>query len=142
MNHFTPVTALLGGALIGLAATALLLFNGRIAGVSGILGALVRWPTSDGDTAWRWLFIAGLVSGGVVVRFAHADAFGGPGTSLPALWLAGLLVGIGSRVALGCTSGHGVCGTARFSPLSIAVTATFIVTGAMVVFALRRLGLS
>ena len=134
-----PLAPIVGGALIGLAATALLLFNGRIAGVSGIVGGLVRRRPSEGDTAWRSLFVAGLVSGGLVVRSVQARAFNGPHTPLLVLLLAGLFVGIGSRVAGGCTSGHGVCGLARLSPRSIVATALFMATAVVTSFLLRHL---
>jgi len=97
MNHFTPFSALVGGALVGFAATALLLFDGRLAGVSGIVAGLVPQRRDGGDAGWRWLFLAGLVSGGLFVRFVTASAFDGPRTSLPELLLAAW--GRGSRVA-------------------------------------------
>ncbi len=141
MNDFTPVSALAGGVLIGLAATLLLLFDGRIAGVSGIVAGLSR---PDGEPkAWRAMFVVGLLCGGVVLRIARPSAFEGlPHTALPVMAVAGLLVGLGARAAGGCTSGHGVCGTARLSLRSILVTVTFIVAGAFVVFLTHRGGAS
>ncbi len=140
MSHFSPLPALIGGLLIGLGSIALLLFNGRIAGISGIVAGSAR-PT-PGDGAWRWLFLAGLVTGGLLVRLVSSHAFDGPSTSLPTLAVAGVLVGVGSRIAGGCTSGHGVCGTARLSRRSIVATVTFIVAGALAVFLVHRGGLS
>lgn len=120
--------ALAGGALIGLAASLMLLLNGRIAGISGIVGGLLR--PSRGDTAWRAAFLGGLVAGGVVLALVA------PGTmrfavdrSLFAVAAAGLLVGFGTRMGNGCTSGHGVCGVTRLSPRSLVATGTFMATG-------------
>jgi uncharacterized membrane protein YedE/YeeE len=137
MEHFTPYAALLGGSLIGLSACLLLLATGRIAGISGIVAGLLV-PTPDGKL-WRALFVAGLVAGCLATRMAAPD-----GTevvmiaSAPSLAIAGLLVGFGTRVANGCTSGHGVCGIARLSPRSIAATITFMVSGALTVFVVRH----
>ena len=139
MSDFTPLPALAGGVLIGLAAAALLLFNGRIAGISGIVAGLARGPLEERD--WRWLFVGGLLSGGLLLRLFYGEAFGGtPRGSVLSLGLSGLLVGIGSRVAGGCTSGHGVCGTGRLSTRSMLVTATFIATGAVTVLLTHRGG--
>lgn len=137
MEQFTPVSALCGGALIGLSAALLLLANGRIAGISGIVGGLLT-PAAEG-LPWRGAFLGGLVGGAVVARFAG----GGPAeltmvTSPAGLVVAGLLVGVGTRVANGCTSGHGVCGVARLSPRSLAATGTFMLTGALTVFTVRH----
>jgi uncharacterized membrane protein YedE/YeeE len=134
--HFTPWASLAGGMLIGLAAALLLLFEGRIAGISGILGGLLRPKT--GDTAWRALFLLGLLL---------APLFYGAVHPLPALhidassgWLvaAGLLVGAGTRYGSGCTSGHGVCGVARRSPRSMAATGLFVLAGFVTVYLLRH----
>lgn len=122
-----------GGALIGLAAVLLLVLDGRIAGVSGILGGLLDAP---GDRGWRLAFLAGLPLGAAL----YAATAGGLPQSLPGwptLLLAGLLVGFGTRLGSGCTSGHGVCGLARRSPRSLAATATFIATGMITVYLLR-----
>jgi uncharacterized protein len=125
MSNFTPYSALIGGALIGLAVAVLMLANGRIAGISGIVGGLLR-PRS-GDLDWRIAFVAGLVLAPLLVR-----AVGGPMpdaaplAGLPVLAVAGLLVGFGTRLGGGCTSGHGVCGIARLSTRSLLVTATFM----------------
>jgi uncharacterized membrane protein YedE/YeeE len=134
--HFTPWTALAGGLLIGLAATVFVLFNGRIAGISGILGGLLR-PVR-GDLGWRAAFLAGLVAAPLVYGLAAAlpvvtvDA--GTGT----LVAAGLLVGIGTRYGAGCTSGHGVCGISRLSPRSLAATAAFMLAGFVTVYLVRH----
>ena len=125
MENFTPVNAILGGCLIGLAATALLWLNGRIAGVSGIVGGLVT-PTRV-DFGWRILFALGLVVGVAAYRYAGGSLQQIEITApMPILLGAGLLVGFGTQMGGGCTSGHGVCGIARFSVRSIAATLTFI----------------
>ena len=133
---FTPWAALGGGALIGLAVALLLLLNGRIAGISGIVGPLLR--PRRGDTAWRVAFVAGLVAApalyaliGTVPR-SHIEA--GP----LALVGAGLLVGVGTRYGAGCTSGHGVCGLSRLSPRSLVATAVFMAAGFATVFVIRH----
>jgi hypothetical protein len=134
--HFTPLTALAGGALIGLAAGWLVLFNGRIAGISGIVGGLLR-PRA-GDIAWRVAFVAGIVAAPALYRlFAPL-----PPSRVDAGWVllivAGLLVGVGTRYGSGCTSGHGVCGLSRLSPRSLAATLTFMVAGFVTVALLRH----
>lgn len=123
------IRALEGGALIGLSATLMLAFNGRVTGISGIVGGLV--VPSPGDVSWRALFVAGLFIGGLVARFALPGAFGAGAAPLALVAIAGLFVGFGTRVGNGCTSGHGVCGISRLSPRSIAATLTFITTGAL-----------
>ena len=131
------VRPLLGGVLIGIASAALLLLNGRIAGVSGIVGGLVR--VRRGDASWRVLFIAGLVCGGAVLHVVGPDPFRGlADIPWPVLTLAGLLVGFGTSLGSGCTSGHGVCGVSRLSPRSIAATITFTLAGGATVFVVRR----
>jgi uncharacterized membrane protein YedE/YeeE len=135
--HFTPWTSLLGGVLIGVAAALLLLLNGRIAGVSGIVGGLLR--PRRGETAWRAAFVGGLLAAPVFYSlFARLPA---PTieAGYPALIVAGLLVGIGTRYGSGCTSGHGVCGISRLSPRSLAATAAFMAAGFVTVFFLRHL---
>jgi uncharacterized membrane protein YedE/YeeE len=124
--------ALAGGALIGLSAALLLVLNGRVAGVSGALAGLLD-PRSN-DREWRLLFVLGLLDGGVAARGLVAAPFSVAGTSVPRALAAGLLVGVGARLANGCTSGHGVCGVSRLSARSLAATATFIATGALTVF--------
>ena len=134
--HFTPLAALGGGILIGLAAALLLLANGRIAGISGIAGGLLR--PSGGDIGWRLAFLLGLVCAPLAwlvfgamppAQIDHTPAL---------LTLSGLLVGIGARFGSGCTSGHGVCGIARLSPRSIAATVCFILAGFVTVFVMRH----
>ena len=133
MQNFTPLASLIGGLLIGLSASAMLLLDGKIAGISGIFAGVLR--PLNGDTLWKACFLAGLLAGGLVLRTLVARAFDfGIVRSPGVLALAGLLVGVGTRLGNGCTSGHGVCGVSRFSTRSIAATATFISTGAVVVF--------
>jgi len=134
--NFTPWSALAGGLLIGLAAGGLLLFNGRIAGVSGILGGLLQ--PAQGETGWRLAFLAGLALAPLFYTLAAPL----PPVEVDAGWLAliasGLLVGIGTRYGGGCTSGHGVCGMARGSKRALAATAAFMGAGFAVVYLLRR----
>jgi uncharacterized protein len=138
LEHFTPYSATLGGVLIGVSASWLLLATGWIAGISGILGGLLA--SGGDDKLWRALFVAGLIGGCWLVRSAGGDAIAVTiSASTGELVLAGLLVGFGTRVANGCTSGHGVCGMARLSPRSIAATLTFMASGALTVFVTRRL---
>lgn len=137
MENFTPVSGLVGGILIGCAAVLLLWLNGRIAGVSSVIGGLVR-PRGE-DALWRALFAAGLVVGVLIYRWA-----GGPlqaidiTGSVPVLVAGGLLVGFGTQMGGGCTSGHGVCGIARFSIRSITATITFIAAAVATVFIVRH----
>ena len=136
-TNFTPWTSLAGGLLIGVAAAMFLFLNGRIAGVSGILGGLLR-PAS-GDIAWRLAFHLGLV----VAPFAFALAAPLPDAQVDAgtltLVAAGLLVGVGTRYGSGCTSGHGVCGLSRRSPRSVVATVTFMLAGFATVFVVRHI---
>jgi uncharacterized membrane protein YedE/YeeE len=131
MHNFTPLSALIGGGLIGAAASILLLGSGRIAGISGILGGLLT-PTR-GDRLWRALFLLGLLAAGVIATAFAPQLIGSSPRSLLTLIAAGLLVGSGTRLGNGCTSGHGVCGISRFSPRSLVATATFIAAGMIVV---------
>ena len=138
MEQFTPLPSLIGGMLIGVSASALLLFNGKIAGISGIVAGLLN-PTKN-DTLWRVVFIAGLLAGGLLLSGFSPQVFTiGISRSWVALVLAGVLVGFGTRVGNGCTSGHGVCGLSRFSPRSLIATITFIVTGAAAVYVINHL---
>ncbi len=123
------LVALAGGALIGLGATVLLAFNGRVMGVSGILSGLVT--PKAGDISWRALFLVGLLIAGMIAEVAIPSAFGASAAPIALIGAAGLLVGFGTRIGNGCTSGHGVCGVARTSPRSIAATLTFLATGAL-----------
>ena len=133
--NFTPVSALVGGALIGISATLLLWLTGRIAGVSGIMhGAL------SARSPWRWLFLAGLIAGAALWMALVPGAFAPrTGYSLLLVLLSGVLVGFGTALAGGCTSGHGVCGISRLSVRSIAATITFVTTGMIGVFVVRHL---
>ena len=130
MDHWTPSASLAGGALIGSAASLLLAGNGRIAGVSGIVGGLLR--PAEPDRAWRALFVAGLVVGGLVVRLVEPALFRMDLERSPAaLLMSGLLVGLGTTLGSGCTSGHGVCGLSRGSWRSLVATVTFMATGVL-----------
>jgi uncharacterized protein len=137
-DQFTPLAALAGGLLIGLAAALLLHINGRIAGISGILGGLLQRPAA-GDLAWRIAFALGLIVAPLAWRlFAPLPAIE-VASGVPLLVVAGLLVGFGSRLGSGCTSGHGVCGLSRLSPRSIVATLTFMGLGFATVFVVRHL---
>lgn len=128
-----PVAPLVGGALIGLAATLLLWSHGKIAGISGLYGGLFVRETDD--RGFRFSFLTGLVLGGVGLLLTNPGAFGGSSpVSLPLVGIAGLLVGFGTRLGNGCTSGHGVCGISRMSGRSFAATVTFMLTGFVTVF--------
>lgn len=135
-NAFTPWSALAGGAIIGLAAAMFALLNGRIAGISGILGGLLR--PRRGDISWRVAFVAGLV--GAPLLYAAVAELPKPqiDASAAMVIIAGLLVGVGTRYGAGCTSGHGVCGLSRFSPRSLVATGAFMAAGFVTVFLLRH----
>ena len=136
-NVFTPWSALIGGMLIGLAAAMFALLNGRVAGISGVLGGLFN-PTR-GDIGWRVAFVGGLVVASLVYGlFATLPAVQ-IDASYVALVVAGLLVGVGTRYGYGCTSGHGVCGLSRLSPRSLVATLAFMGAGFVTVFVLRHL---
>ena len=133
MHNFTPFAALVGGILIGLSASAMLLLEGKIAGISGICAGVLN--PAKGETAWKASFIAGLLAGGVLLRIFLPRAFDfGIIRPYGMLIIAGLLVGFGTRLGNGCTSGHGVCGISRLSPRSMVATITFIASGAVVVY--------
>ncbi|EJL94392.1 putative transporter component [Herbaspirillum sp. CF444] len=134
---FTPWTSLAGGLLIGLAVALLILLNGRIAGISGIVGGLLR--PSKGDVFWRIAFVAGLVAAPLAYRLEAALPAVSIEAGAPTLIVAGLLVGLGTRYGSGCTSGHGVCGLSRRSLRSLAATATFMTAGFVTVFVVRHL---
>jgi uncharacterized membrane protein YedE/YeeE len=137
MENFTPVASLIGGILIGLSASAMLLFSGKIAGISGIVGGLVELKKND--VLWRAAFVAGLLMGGFILRLLAPHLLQvAVVRSWGALLLAGLMVGFGARLGNGCTSGHGVCGISRFSPRSIIATVIFIVVGAAGVYVVNR----
>lgn len=135
-NHFTPWASLAGGLLLGLAVALFLLFNGRVLGISGILGGLVR--ARPGDAGWRIAFVAGMLAApavwGLFAQPLEPRIDAGAGV----LVVAGLLVGWGTRYGSGCTSGHGVCGLARLSPRSMVATAAFMATGFATVFLARH----
>ena len=137
---FTPLTALAGGVLIGLATALVLVLNGRIAGISGVVARVLR--PAPGDVLWRVWFMGGLVAGGALTFVLYPPSglldFTRAG-GLPTLALAGLLVGLGTRLGGGCTSGHGVCGISRGSSGGLAATLTFMVVAALVVFIRSRL---
>jgi len=153
-SNFTPISALIGGGLIGIAAALLWLALGRIAGISGILGQALNVSVGRGaggaerasvepmwlELAWRVLFLLGLPLGAwIAVRLGWASLPGAPPTDLPLAIIGGLLVGFGTRLGSGCTSGHGVCGLARLSPRALAATLIFMAAGMASVFVLRHL---
>lgn len=130
------VMAIVGGALIGTSASVLLVLIGRVAGISSIVGGLIR--PSSGETAWKAAFLVGLLVGGAVLAWLTPGVFGVPtGRSLPALGAAGLLVGLGTRLGSGCTSGHGICGLTRLSVRSLVATCVFMGGGMAVATTLR-----
>jgi uncharacterized membrane protein YedE/YeeE len=133
VENFTPVSGLIGGLLIGIATAMLLLLNGRIGGISGIVGGLLATRTSE--VVWRAVFVAGLLLGAFVYVLATGATIPVKmQASLPVLVVAGLLVGFGTRLGSGCTSGHGLCGIARFSKRSIAATAVFFGVAILTVY--------
>ncbi len=126
------IYSLAGGSLIGLAVTVMLLFNGRVTGISGIIASSLTKPTNDG--LWRWLFIGGLATGGFLIHLIRSDFFtNNSDRSLIAILSAGFLVGYGTVLGSGCTSGHGVCGMSRLSVRSIVATLTFMLFGFLTV---------
>jgi uncharacterized protein len=133
------INALAGGALIGVAAAGLILVNGRVAGISGILGGAIKGHPG----LWRWTFLAGLLAAGLLGQAFSLQVGSSTGqipASLPTLLLAGILVGLGTAIGGGCTSGHGVCGIANLSPRSFVATIVFITVASVTVFAVRHLG--
>jgi uncharacterized protein len=138
MHDFTPFSALIGGVLVGLAASLVLLTHGRVAGISGIFGGVLRRGATD--RAFRWSFIAGLLVTGMLTRAVYPAAFATRWmATLPVALAAGLLVGFGTQLGNGCTSGHGVCGLSRLSIRSFVATLTFMATGGATVFVVRHL---
>lgn len=137
MTEFTPVSAALGGVLIGLAAALLLLANGRIAGISGIVGQAIA-PAAGEERGWRLAFLLGLPIGAALVVMLSGPLEITIEASTPVLVAAGLLVGFGTRLGSGCTSGHGVCGMSRGSSRSLAATLTFMAVAAGTVFLVRH----
>ena len=128
--HFTPGSALTGGLMLGIGASLLLLFSGKIAGISGILANAIK-PTHpfSQDAAWRVLFLLGLISAGKIYPLIAALPPANIAASTPTLIMAGLLVGFGSRMGSGCTSGHGICGLSRLSLRSMVATLSFMTAG-------------
>ena len=138
MHNFTPLPSLVGGLLIGSAAALMLLLKGRIAGISGIIGGLLQ--PSRGDTSWRVLFVVGLIAAPLLVMLVTGHLPEVPSQASDRLLvIAGLLVGFGTRLGSGCTSGHGVCGIGRRSVRSVTATLIFISTGALTVFFARHI---
>lgn len=135
-TEFTPVSALIGGGLIGLAAVWLMAANGRIAGISGIAGALIG--PEGGDRAWRFAFVAGLIAAPLLYGLSGQAIDVAVPASTPLLIIAGLFIGVGTQLGSGCTSGHGVCGVSRFSIRGIVATLVFMAAGAITVYAVRH----
>ena len=138
MENFTPYTAFLGGILIGLSVTIMLLFNGRITGVSGIIAELLT--PKVGEWLWRLVFLIGMISGSTLFVYLFPETFT-PRTGFPTslLVIGGLLVGFGTKLGSGCTSGHGICGIAQLSSRSIIATVIFMFFGAVTVFIIRHI---
>ena len=138
MENFTPVSALIGGVLIGISATLLLLFNGRIAGISGILGGLI--VPAAGDRLWRVIFLSGLIISGFIYHKIYPGIFTQrPDYPVLLLIAGGFIVGFGTRMGGGCTSGHGVCGIGRMSIRSVVATIVFMITGIITVYVIRHI---
>lgn len=138
LENFTPISALAGGALIGLSVSFLLFFNGRIAGISGIMNGLFLAPKRE--EIWRGLFLTGLILGAFIFQLLTNDSLQlRQDYPLSLIVLGGFLVGFGTRMGGGCTSGHGICGIARFSIRSIVATMTFMLSGMVTVFILKHL---
>lgn len=137
MSEFSPVSALVGGVLIGAGAVFLMVTNGRVLGVAGILGGLVGEPRAK-DTRWRLAFVAGMVTPAAILGLMGQYSASGPGLALPLLLAAGFLVGFGTRLGNGCTSGHGICGLARLSKRSLAAVATFMAACGFTVYVMRH----
>lgn len=138
MTDFTPISASLGGALIGLAAVLLMASLGRVAGISGIAGGLADKDT--GERGWRVAFLVGLIGVPFLIGFLRPDLLRSEfSVSLPWIALAGVLVGIGTTLGNGCTSGHGVCGNARLSMRSVVATLTFMIVGVATTFLVRHI---
>lgn len=138
MTEFTPITGLLGGMLIGLSALLMLLGNGRIAGISGVLGGLL--PPKRGDAGWRAMFIGGLLLGALAWPLVTGEPLPVDlQVDWPLMLIAGFIVGFGTRLGSGCTSGHGVCGIGRLAPRSIVATLTFMGAAIATTFVMRHL---
>lgn len=141
LQNFSPYASLLGGALIGLSATFTLILHGRVAGISGILSGSIDAGSVPEQRYWRMFFVVGLVFGAIPLLYFMPDRFElGMERSPLTLMIAGALVGVGTRLGSGCTSGHGVCGISRGSPRSLFATVTFIVSGVVTVFVFSKWG--
>lgn len=138
MTDFTPISALLGGGLIGAAAVLLMAFNGRVAGISGIAGSVLTPRSAAGDLGWRIAFIVGLLAAPVLAQLFFGGVTQTVSSNIPVMIIAGLLVGFGSVFGNGCTSGHGVCGLSRLSVRSLVATATFMVVAIATVTTVRH----
>lgn len=139
--NFTPLPALFGGALLGLAAAFLLLAKGRVAGISGIAGGII-YPDDKNEISWRLVFVLGLVLGGFIYQWLGLGAgvmYIQAVVDTPLLIIGGLLVGIGTQIGTGCTSGHGICGLARRSPRSLVATLCFMASAIVTVYIVRHL---
>jgi hypothetical protein len=137
MAQFTPLAATLGGLLLGVASSLLFLANGRILGISGIVGEIPL--AAAGDRSWRLVFLAGLLTGGLALLLVHPQALALVSEqTVPVAVASGALVGVGTRLGNGCTSGHGLCGLARLSKRSVAATLVFMATAALTVFIVRH----
>jgi uncharacterized membrane protein YedE/YeeE len=135
--HFTPLSAIAGGVLLGMASSLLFVLDGRILGISGIVGRLRAAP--PGDRRWRGVFLAGLVAGGIALCLFDRSALAvASEQTIPVALAAGILVGVGTRMSNGCTSGHGLCGLARLSKRSLVATLVFMAAGALTVFVVRH----
>lgn len=138
MSEFTPLLSTIGGILIGLAVAALFFFNGRILGISNIAAEL--FGTDHAGRGWRFVFVLGLLGGGVLLRLMYPLALSVPSPhSVPVLVVAGLLVGYGTGMGRGCTSGHGICGISRLSPRSLVATLVFMLAGMLTVYVTNHL---
>lgn len=136
MAEFNWITALFGGVLIGLSATLLLAFNGRIAGISGMVNGAITFTKKE---IWRWMFILGMLLGGIIYEYGLAPQPTPTSTFAPwAMIMGGILVGFGTRMGSGCTSGHGVCGLGRLSLRSLVAVITFLITAILTVFVVRH----
>jgi uncharacterized protein len=134
--EFTPIASTLGGLILGLAVSSLILLDGRIAGIAGIVGR--SFGARGEELSWRLWFLGGLLAGGLVWRLTSPRVFGAPSTTgFATLILGGFLVGVGTTLGNGCTSGHGLCGISRLSPRSIAATLLFVAAGMVTVSLMR-----
>jgi len=139
MENFTPYTSLAGGILLGISASILMYLNGRIAGISGMIGGILNNPSVT-EKMWRLAFIVGLVAGAFVYNhFFPISIQTREGVTTPLLVVGGLLVGFGTSMGSGCTSGHGICGVSRFSLRSLTATAVFLVSGIVTVYVVKHM---